>query len=451
MKSAIIMAAGKGTRMKSEKPKCLHKVCDKTMIEHLIDTSKEAGAQKVVTIVGYGRDEMMSALDGKCEFAIQDPQLGTGHAVMQAEQCEKEKGQTIVINGDCPCVQKEVMQQLYHEVEKVAMAVLTVVTEDPKSYGRVVRGKDGFIERIVEFKDCTEAEKKICEINTGIYGFDNEILFSNLKEIKNNNQQQEYYITDLVEILNQKGCQVSAIQATSAQEVAGVNDQGELAQANQFMKKIINEKWMDMGVVMLDPNTTYIGADVILEAGVVLYPQTVLHGKTKISKGTTIYSQCYFNNAIIGENCNIYSSQIIDSEVKEECNVGPYAHFRGHSVVEAKNRVGNFVEFKNTHFGYDSRCAHLTYLGDSEVGSGVNIGCGVVTVNYDGKNKFKTVIEDGAFIGSNSNLIAPITVGKRAVVAAGSTVTQDIHEGDMAIARSRQENKPGYGSKYKDK
>lgn len=451
MKSAIIMAAGKGTRMKSEKPKCMHKVCDKAMLDHLIDEAQKAGAEKIVTIVGHGHEEIERALEGRVEFALQNPQLGTGHAVMQATQCEALQGLTLVINGDCPCVTQETMERLYEEANRYEMVVLTVTLNDPKAYGRIIRNQQGLIEKIVEFKDCTEEEKKIQEINTGIYAFNNEVLFSNLKELKNNNAQSEYYITDLVEVLNQKGLSVGAVEALDEKEVAGVNDQVELAQANKYMRKKINKYWMSQGVVMLDPKTTYIGADVTLAPEVILYPNVVLEGQTTIGKGTTIYSNCYFKNATVGEECEILSTQIFDSEVKSHCHVGPFAHLRGHSVVEEKNRIGNFVEFKNTTFGVDSRCAHLTYLGDSVVGSKVNIGCGVVTVNYDGKNKFKTTIEDGAFIGSNANLIAPITVGTNAVVAAGSTVTKDVHAGDLAIARSRQENKEGYGSKYKNK
>ncbi len=451
MKSAILMAAGKGTRMMSEKPKCMHTVCGKPMIEHLIDGVEAAGAEKIVTIVGHKHEQIEQALQGQCEFALQSPQLGTGHAVMQAKQCENLKGKTLVVNGDTPCVSTETLKQLYTELDGCSMVVLTAELEVSTPYGRIIRDDQGYIQKIVEFKDCTEEEKKICEMNTGIYAFDNEVLFSNLKEIKNNNAQDEYYITDLVEILNQKELKIKAVKTKETKEVSGVNDQVELAQANQFMQERINTAWMKKGVTMIDPNTTYIGVDVKLEAGSVLYPNVYLNGKTTIGKNTVIFPQSFLLNAVIGENCEIHSSQITDSEVKSDCVIGPYAHFRMNSVIEPKNRIGNFVEFKNTRFGYNSRCAHLTYLGDSEVGDAVNIGCGVVTVNYDGKNKSKTIIGDGAFIGSNCNLIAPITVGKNAVVAAGSTVNQDIQEGDMAIARSRQENKHGYGERYKNK
>lgn len=451
MKSAILMAAGKGTRMQSDLPKVMHKVCQKTMVEHLVGALKDAGAEKVVTIVGYGHEVIEQAMEGKTEFALQEPQLGTGHAVMQAKQCEELQGETLVVNGDCPCLATETFEELYQEVKDAKMVILTAIVDDARAYGRIVRDEHGFIQRIVEFKDCNEEEKKIKEINTGIYAFDNEVLFSNLKEIQNNNAQNEYYITDLVEILNKKGFKVKAVIAKDNDEVAGVNDKIELALANKTLQKRINNKWMNKGVTMINPDATYIGADVELDSEVVLYPNVYLEGNTKIQRGTTILPQSFLVNATIGKDCVIDSSRISDSEVKDNCTVGPYAHIRMHSVVESKNRIGNFVEFKNTNFGIDSRCAHLTYIGDSDVGSKVNIGCGVVTVNYDGKNKFRTVIKDGSFIGSNVNLIAPVTVGENAVVAAGSTVTENVDDGDMAIARCHQQNKQGLGIKYKNK
>lgn len=452
MKQAIIMAAGKGTRMQSELPKVMHSVCQKTMVEHLIEQSKKAGATRVVTVVGYGHEIIEEAMKDKTEFALQEPQLGTGHAVMQAKQCENETGETLVINGDCPCLTSETLKSLTDELKDgVSMVILTAILDDPSAYGRVIRDENGYVTKIVEFKDCNEEEKKVKEINTGIYAFDNKTLFSNLQEIQNKNAQSEYYITDLVEILNNKGIKVNALVAKDNDEVAGVNDKVELAKANRTMQKSINTEWMKKGVTLINPDATYIGADVELAPEVTLYPNVYLEGHTSIGKGTTILPNSFLVNAKVGENCTIDSSRISDSEVKDLCTIGPFAHLRMHTVVDSKNRIGNFVEFKNTTFGYDSRCAHLTYLGDSEVGSKVNIGCGVVTVNYDGKNKFKTIIKDGAFIGSNVNLIAPVTVGENAVVAAGSTATKDVHDGDMAIARCRQENKPGYGTKYKNK
>lgn len=448
MKNAIVLAAGKGTRMHSDIPKVLHEVCGLPMGQLIVETLKEAGAERIVTVTGFGHELVEEALDSLCEFALQEPQLGTGHAVMQAKQLEKEQGITIVANGDVPCIKKETYESLYTACADADMVILTVSLEDPKAYGRIVREDDGSVLKIVEFKDCNDEEKKIQEINTGIYAFKNELLFKYLKELNNNNAQNEYYITDLVEIFKKEGLTVKALLTDDASEVQGVNDNVELAQANKTLRKRINEAWMRQGVTMINPKATYIGPHVTFGKDVVLHPNVYLYGYTSIGDRSVIMPQSYLNNAIIGSDTLINASEITDSEVKNECQIGPYTHFRNGCVVEDKNRVGNFVEFKNVKFGVDSRCAHLTYLGDSDVGSKVNIGCGVITVNYDGGSKYHTTIKDGAFIGSNSNLIAPVTVGENAVVAAGSTATQDVPDGDMAISRVRQENKEGYGKFY---
>ncbi len=451
MKSAILMAAGKGTRMHSKKPKVLHEVCFKPMIEHILDRLDKINVDQVVTIVGYGHELIEESIKNRCMFALQEPQLGTGHAVMQASQLKGVKGLTLVANGDCPRIQSETYQRMFDECENAQMTILTAILEDAKQYGRIVRDEKGYISKIVEFKDCSEEEKKIKEINTGIYCFDNQVLFDNLSEIKNNNSQNEYYITDMVEILNQKGFKVKAVIIDDPKEAEGVNDKVELADASRWIQEKINTNWMKRGVTLVDPKSTYIGADVKLGEDVTIYPNCTLTGNTIVDDETIILSNCWLQNASVGKNCLIDSSRITDSRVDDDVTIGPFAHLRMNCHVESKNRIGNFVEFKNTHLGYDSRCAHLTYLGDSEIGSKVNMGCGVVTVNYDGKNKFKTTVQDGAFIGSNVNLIAPINIGKNAVVAAGSTVNKDVEDGSMAIARTRQENKAGYGIKYKEK
>ena len=405
MKNAIILGAGKGTRMHSDLPKVLHEVCGVPMVGLIIKNLKEIDVQNVVTIVGYGKDLVEEKLKGECEFAVQEPQLGTGHAVKQAKELLKDKqGKTVVVNGDAPCIQPETLNRLFET--DADMAVLTVTLKDAKSYGRVIRNSQNEVEKIVEAKDCTQEEKEVKEINTGIYMFDNELLFT--------------YID-------------------------------ELTHANKYMRQVINEKWMRQGVTFVNPDTTYVGPDVTFGHDVTIYPNTYFYGKTTIGDYTVVTPGTYLNNATIGSHCLIDASEITDSIVKDECQIGPYAHFRMNSVIEEKNRIGNFVEFKNTHFGVDSRCAHLTYLGDSDVGSKVNIGCGVITVNYDGANKYHTVIKDGAFIGSNCNLIAPVTIGENAVVAAGSTATEDVPDTDMAIGRVRQVNKAGYGKMYLDR
>jgi len=452
MKQAIIMAAGKGTRMMSNKPKVLHKVCGKTMIEQLVSTVNELDVERICTVVGYGKDEVMSVMKDKCEFAIQEPQLGTGHAVMMAEQFKDLKGKTLVINGDCPCLSKETFEKMYDSIDtSTPMCILTVVLDNPKSYGRVIKDKNGLVKKIVEYKDSNEQELNVREINTGIYCFDNELLFKYLKEIEANNAQKEYYITDLVEIFNNHGHQVKAYVTKNIEEVQGVNNKLELANANKYLRNLINEELMLKGVELIDPDSTYISNDVVFGTDCIVYPNVVIEGKCVIGNNTVIESGSFIKNSNIGDNCHVMASRITDSVMKNGINIGPNSHLRNGCTIEDNVRIGNFVEFKNTHFGYNSKCAHLTYIGDAEVGEKCNMGCGVVTVNYDGVNKFRTVIKDGAFIGSNVNMIAPITIGKNAVIAAGSTVNKDVGDGEMAIARSYQINKPEYGLKYKNK
>ena len=451
MKSAIILAAGKGTRMNSDIPKVMHKVCDQEMLSHIVNNCKKANVQRVVTVVGYGKDLIMDTMKDRCEYAHQDVQLGTGHAVMMADTLSKEQGYTLVINGDCPCIQTETFEELLKACEGVEMVVLTAIVDDARTYGRVIRNEDQSVNRIVEYKDCNEQEKLVKEINTGIYCFNNQTLFDNLKNIQSNNAQNEFYITDLVEIINGKNLKVDALVAKCNEEVAGVNDRYELSLANSWLQMKINKNHMINGVTIMDPHNTYIGTDVTFGKDVIVYPNSHFIGNTHVGDNSTILANSYISNSKIGCSTTIDSSRITDSVVGDEVSVGPNAHLRMNSIVENKNRIGNFVELKNCKMGYNSRCAHLTYLGDCEIGANVNIGCGVVTVNYDGKKKFRTVVKDGAFIGSNVNMIAPVVVGENAVVAAGSTITKDVPKGDMAIARQRQDNLEGYGFKYKNK
>lgn len=451
MRAAIIMAAGKGTRMQSKLPKTMHKVLDKPMIEHLVDTLDRMGVDRIVSVVGYGRESIMDYLQDKCEYAVQDPQLGTGHAVRQAKQLEDMQGYTLVINGDCPLVKEETLEKLFAELDDAAMVVLTAIEEDPAQYGRVIRGSEDTIEKIVEYKDCKAEEAAICEINTGIYAFDNKELFAGLKKISNDNKQGEYYITDLVEIFNQENKRVKALIVEDREETSGINDRHELLRANRILQRRINNKWLDNGVSLLDPESIYIGSDVSIGSDTVIYPNNYLYGKTVIGENNILLSGCYLENAVLGDNNVVNSSRITDSVLHNHVNVGPWSHLRNDCEVADHNRIGNFVEMKNTVLGENTRCAHLTYLGDTRVGADVNFGCGVVTVNYDGKNKYHTEIADGSFIGSNVNLIAPIKIGEKAVVAAGSTVYEDVEDGALAIARDRQTNKPGYGLKYLNK
>ena len=451
MKSAIVLAAGKGTRMKSSKNKVMHEVMGKPMIGHVISRLEKLNVDNIVVVVGHQAEEIETYLQQRVSFALQQPQLGTGHAVMQAAALKEFDGQTLILYGDCPLVQSDTMNKLYEVNQGKALTVLTAVLEDPAQYGRIVRDDQGNVIRIVEFKDCDENQRQIKEINTGIYCVDNALLFKHLGDISNDNAQKEYYITDLIEIFHQNGYDIQGLPVQDVNEVMGINDRIDLARASSWLQNHINTEWMRQGVTFLDPASTYVDEDVIIGEDTILYPNVYLQKGTVIGKSNTILPQTFIVNSMIGNFNTIDSSRITDSRVEDHVKIGPFAHLRNGTVVESKNRIGNFVEFKNSQMGYDSRCAHLTYIGDADVGSRVNLGCGVVTVNYDGKNKFKTIIKDGAFIGSNVNLIAPITIGKDAVVAAGTTANMDVEDGEMAIGRARQENKVNYGFKYKNK
>ncbi len=451
MKQAIIMAAGKGTRMKSDLPKVAHKVCGKTMVDCLIDELNKIDVTNIVTVLGYEKEQIEDLIKDRSNIAVQEVQLGTAHAVMQAQQFADLDGYTLVINGDCPVIKAETLNKLIEANQDVGMVVLTVELSDPKSYGRIIRDDNGFIHKIVEFKDCNEKEKLVNEINTGIYCFNNKLLFKYLDEVKNNNAQNEYYITDLVEIMNNDQVKIKAVISDDPNEVQGVNSQLELAIANEYQRGVINNYHLENGVVMIDPKTTYIDHDVVIESEVVLYPNVTIEKGSIIRKGAIIRSNSRILNSEIGSYSTVDSSHIINSTVKNHVTVGPFAHIREKAVINDKCRIGNFVELKKTTLGVDTKCAHLTYLGDSDIGNDVNVGCGVVTVNYDGKNKHRTVVKDGAFIGSNSNLIAPVTIGENALIAAGSTCTKNVDDGDMLIARPDQIIKPGYGDTYKKK
>lgn len=451
MKSAIVLAAGKGTRMKSTLCKVMHPVSNKPMIGHIVTALKKAGVENIVVIVGHGAESVKEYLKDEVTYALQEPQLGTGHAVMQAKALEGLDGDTIVLCGDGPCIQSETIEKAFAANEDHALTVLSAKLDDGANYGRIVRDEKGHVARIVEAKDCSETELAITEINTGLFVFKNKELFEGLKEIRNDNVQNEYYLTDLVEIFNNKGWSTNAMIVDDPDETMGVNDRIGLAEAEAWMKHHINRKHMLNGVTLIDPEHTYIGPDVEIGCDTVIYPNVFLQGETKIGSNVEILPNSFLRNAIIGDDVLIDSSKIVESSVDAHTTIGPMSHLRNQTHIHENCRIGNFVEFKNSDFGEGSKCAHLTYIGDSDFGKKINVGCGVVTVNYDGKSKYRTVVKDGAFIGSNCNLIAPVTIGENALLAAGSTITDSVEDGDMGIARARQSIKTGFGTKYKNK
>ncbi|MGG4112998.1 bifunctional UDP-N-acetylglucosamine diphosphorylase/glucosamine-1-phosphate N-acetyltransferase GlmU [Bacillus subtilis] len=444
---AVVLAAGQGTRMKSKLYKVLHPVCGKPMVEHVVDEALKLSLSKLVTIVGHGAEEVKKQLGDKSEYALQAEQLGTAHAVKQAQPfLADEKGVTIVICGDTPLLTAETMEQMLkeHTQREAKATILTAVAEDPTGYGRIIRSENGAVQKIVEHKDASEEERLVTEINTGTYCFDNEALFRAIDQVSNDNAQGEYYLPDVIEILKNEGETVAAYQTGNFQETLGVNDRVALSQAEQIMKERINKRHMQNGVTLIDPMNTYISPDAVIGSDTVIYPGTVIKGEVQIGEDTIIGPHTEIMNSAIGSRTVIKQSVVNHSKVGNDVNIGPFAHIRPDSVIGNEVKIGNFVEIKKTQFGDRSKASHLSYVGDAEVGTDVNLGCGSITVNYDGKNKYLTKIEDGAFIGCNSNLVAPVTVGEGAYVAAGSTVTEDVPGKALAIARARQVNKDDY-------
>jgi bifunctional UDP-N-acetylglucosamine pyrophosphorylase / glucosamine-1-phosphate N-acetyltransferase len=451
---AVILAAGQGTRMKSKLYKVLHPVCGKPMVQHVVDQISSLQMKQMVAVVGHGAEKVQEQLGDHIQYVLQEEQLGTAHAVMQAEEVlANEEGVTLVVCGDTPLIKSETMEKLIAEHESLGAkaTILTAKPEDPTGYGRIIRNSEGTVERNVEHKDATEEERKVTEINTGTYCFDNKALFDALKKVNNDNVQGEYYLPDVIEILKDAGEVVAAYQTPDFNETLGVNDRVALSKAESFMKKRINERHMRNGVTLIDPEQTYISDDAEIGSDTVIYPGTVILGNTKIGEENIIGPQSEIKDSVVGNGNTIRQSVIHDSEVGNETAIGPFAHIRPKSVLENNVKIGNFVEVKKSVMSTGSKASHLSYIGDAEIGKDVNLGCGSITVNYDGKNKFLTKVEDGAFIGCNSNLVAPVTVGKNAYVAAGSTITNDVPAESLSIARSRQTVKENYVQKLNEK
>ena len=451
---AVILAAGQGTRMKSSLYKVLHTVCGKPMVQHVLDQVSKLELTKIVTVVGHGAERVKSELGNSSEYALQSEQLGTAHAVMQAATfLENEEGTTIVICGDTPLITSETMSDLlaHHKETNAKATILTAKADEPTGYGRIVRNAEGSVEKIVEHKDATELERSILEINTGTYCFDNKELFKALSNVSNDNVQGEYYLPDVIEILQKEGKIVSAYQTASFDETLGVNDRIALSQAEKIMKLRINKEHMRNGVSLIDPDQTYISVDAVIGRDTVIYPGTMILGDTVIGENCIIGPNTEIKNCTIQNATTVRQSVAHDSHIGNDVAIGPFAHIRPSSSIADEVKIGNFVEVKKSSMGKGSKASHLSYIGDAEVGSDVNLGCGSITVNYDGSNKFLTKIEDGAFIGCNSNLIAPVTIGKGAYVAAGSTVTNNVPEKALSVARSRQVNKENYVDRINNK
>lgn len=444
---AVVLAAGQGKRMKSQRHKAVHPVCGKPMILYTMDLVGRLSADRTIVVVGHAAEQVRSIVGPRAEYVTQEEQLGTGHAVLQAEPLiGGEDGTALVLYADMPLLTDDTVRRLLdvHRRTGAAVTVLSAVVDNPAGYGRIVRDAAGSLAAIVEEKDCSDSQRAIREINTGVYCFDNRKLFAALRRVTNLNAQGEYYLTDVIGILRAGGERAEAVAAGDPAEAAGVNDRIGLAEAEAIMRRRINRRHMSEGVTLIDPESTYIEADVQIGRDTVIWPGCVLRGRTVIGEECEIGPQADIADSKVGRFSRVVRSVLVETQTGEKVSVGPFAYLRPGTKLADGVRVGDFVEIKNSSVGAGSKVPHLSYVGDAEIGAGVNIGCGVITANYDGVAKHRTVIGDGAFIGSNCNLIAPVTVGKNAFVVAGSTITSDVGDDDLAIARSRQVNKPGY-------
>lgn len=452
MFTSVILSAGMGTRMKSKMPKVLHKVCGKPLSKWVIDASKAAGADKVCAVVGHKAETVKEVLGDVCEFALQAEQKGTGHAVMQAiDVIKNSKGEVVILNGDTPLITAETINKAieYHKNNGNQATVITAILDDATGYGRIVRDNDGSVLKIVEQKDASEEEKKINEVNSGMYVFDAQSLVYALDKITPNNAQGEYYLTDTLEILLSAGKKIGGYAISDNDEIRGINDRVQLNEAEKIMQKRINEYHMRNGVTMRNPESVYIEDGVEIGNDTEICQNVTIKSGTKIGSDCVIGSGSMLDRAVIHDGVDVLSSVILESEVDEGTHVGPFAYIRPNCHVGKEVKVGDFVELKNSNIDDGTKISHLTYIGDSDVGKRVNFGCGTVTCNYDGKKKYRTTIGDDCFVGCNTNFVSPINVGDGVYIAAGSTITEDIPENSLSIARARQVNKEGWKDKRK--
>ncbi len=445
--TVLILAAGAGTRMKSSMPKVLHELAGVSMIEHILDVCEDLDLGCPIAVIGHGADQMRSALkDRKVKFALQEQQLGTGHAVMVAQEQLPDQGVTLILYGDVPLLKTATVGAFLqrHQDEGNAATVMTTCMQDPTGYGRIIRNDDGKVVQIVEQRDATEEQRLIKEINTGIMCFDTRYLKTALQNLTNENDQKEYYLTDAVELFEKSKLVVGAYVVGDPREVMGINSRVQLHEAEQIYRESRLVELMESGVTIIDAGSTWIEKYVKVGRDTTLLPGCYLRGKTEIGESCVIGPNVHITNAQISDRVTINNSTVTDSKVDEESTVGPYAYLRPGSDLGKKVKIGDFVEVKNARIDDGAKVSHLSYIGDGHVGKQVNIGCGVVFVNYDGEKKHRTEIGDHAFVGCNANLVAPVRVGAHAYVAAGSTITRDVPENGLGVARARQENKEGW-------
>lgn len=447
MNYAIILAAGKGTRMRTEMPQCAYPLIRKPMVAYVVENVLDY-FDEVIAVVGYKRNVIMDILGENVRYAIQEEQLGTGHAVLAAEDLVKDlEGDSLILSGNMPLLDAEIISRAFqdHINRRHDLTVLTTMIENPQGYGRIIRNESGFyLEEIVEEEEATTLQKRINEVNTGVYILKNELLFPALKQITNDNARKEYYLTDIVKILQKENRVIGSFSIKESIKATSINDLYTLSIVEAKLRHDINREHMLNGVAMINPETITIGHNVIIEENVVIHPNTYITGNSIIKKGAIIGPNTEIHQSIIGERVRCRHSLVYNSIIHEDTTIGPFAHLRDGAHIGPRNRIGNFVEVKKSTTGSNTKAAHLAYIGDTTCGSNVNFGCGSITVNYDGKQKFQTFIGDDVFIGCNVNLIAPIRIEDNAFIAAGSTLNKNVPKHALAIARAYQVNKENY-------
>ncbi len=452
--AVVILAAGEGKRMKSALPKVLHQVCAKPMIDYVLETVRDLRPDKVLIVVGHGADKVRDNLkrENSLKLVFQEKQLGTGHAVLK---CEKEladfSGTVLVLSGDTPLLSGDTLKNLLelHLKSKAAATLLSANLEGLTGYGRIIRSQMGEVERIIEEKDASKEERNISEVNTGTYCFDKEKLFLALKEVKCENVQKEFYLTDVIEILKRKKEKVAVLLARDEKEVLGVNSRSQLVEVDKILREKINNKWMESGVTIIDPVLTFISSEVLIGKDTIVYPLVFLEGKTTIGENCLIGPSTRLIDVKVGNGSEITYSVAKECEIGDEAKVGPFSYIRPGTKIKNKTKVGTFVEIKKSEIGEGSKVPHLSYIGDAFIGKNVNVGAGSITCNFDGVEKHQTIIEDEVFIGSDTMLIAPVKIGERATTGAGSAISRNVPADSLGLERAEQKNIKDWRKKRK--
>lgn len=449
----VILAAGQGKRMKSDLPKVLHEICGSPLVGYVLRASRELDPGEIAIVVGNGAEEVRSATGGGVRYALQEEQKGTGHAVMAAlEGMDKEFTEVLVLPGDAPLIMAETLRRLIEarrEGDAVA-SLLSATVPEPEGYGRIIRNEEGTVKAIVEEVDATEEQRAITEVNSCTYVFDREALEGGLELLGTDNAQGEYYLTDVIGRFTDEGRSVAAVRG-AAEEVFGVNDRAQLAQTAALMRRRINESLMAMGITMVDPSVTYVDHGVTVGAQTVIMPMVYLTGQTAVGEGCTIGPCTSINDSTVDDGADVRFSVVDGCSIGKGADVGPFSRLRPGTVLEEGSKAGSFVEMKKTKVGRGSKVPHLSYIGDTTIGERANVGAGSITCNYDGENKYPTVIGDRAFIGSDTMMVAPVNIGDDATTGAGSVITEDVPSGSLGIERTAQKNVSGWKGRKKEK